>query len=99
MAEKIKKRKRMLRLTVSDDQTLEEVRHFRLTKGFLFTVLGGIFLIVIILVFFLLALTPLNMLIPERASLGMKNKVIEHSLMIDSLEKKILSEEKYLSEL
>jgi murein DD-endopeptidase MepM/ murein hydrolase activator NlpD len=99
MNEKIKNRKRILRLTFSDDQTLEEVRHFRLTKGLLFTVIGGIFLIIIILVFLLLVLTPLNMLIPERASLGMKNKIIEQSLMIDSIENRILSEEKYLTEL
>ncbi len=98
--EEIKKKKnRKLRLTIFDDQSFEEVKSIRLSRGVIFSILGGSVLIIIIFVFFLLIFTPLNMLIPAKASLGLKNKVIEHSLMIDSLERKILSEEKYLIQL
>ena len=98
MAE-IKKKNRKLRLTIFDDHSFEEVKSIRLSKGVIFSIIGGAVLIITILLFFLLVYTPLNMFIPPKASLGIKNKVIEHSLMIDSLERKILSEEKYLSQL
>jgi len=98
MAE-IKKKTGKLRLTIFDDHSFKEIKSIRLSRGVIFSIIGGAVLIITVLVFFLLVYTPLNMLIPPKASLGIKNKVIEHSLMIDSLERKMLSEEKYLSQL
>lgn len=99
MSLKKTKEKRKLRLTIFDDHSFEEVRSIRLTRPIIFSILGGSFLIVTIIVLLLLVYTPLNMLIPPKASLGIKNKVIENSLLIDSLEQQILSEEKYLLQL
>ena len=99
MADIKKKEKRKLRLTIFDDHSFEEVRSIRLTRPIIFSILGGSFLIITIIVLVLLVYTPLNILIPPKASLGIKNKVVENSLLIDSLEKQILSEKKYLSQL
>ncbi len=95
--DKKKKQKRKLRLSILDDHSLEEVKHLRLSKPLIFSVTGGSILIIGILIFLLLAYTPLNRLIPQRTSAVLKNKVIKNSLMTDSLEKQILQYDVYLN--
>lgn len=92
-----KKQKRKLRLSVLDDHSLEEVRALRLTKPFIFSIIGGSILIIGVLIFLLLAYTPLNSLIPQRTSSLLKNKVIKNSLLIDSLETEIVQYDQYLN--
>ncbi|NPA68978.1 MAG: hypothetical protein GXO50_10255, partial [Chlorobi bacterium] len=86
-----------MRLSILDDHSLEEVKHLRLSKPLIFSVTGGSILIIGILIFLLLAYTPLNRLIPQRTSAVLKNKVIKNSLMTDSLEKQILQYDVYLN--
>ncbi len=97
MNENNKKQKRKLRLSVIDDHSLEEVKALRLSRPLIFSIIGGSILIIGFLIFLLLAYTPLNSLIPQRTSLTLKNKVIQNSLLIDSLETEILQYDSYLN--
>ena len=89
-------KKRKLRLSVFDDHTLEEVKSLKLSKPLLFSIVGVAILLIFIIVFALLVYTPLNLFIPSRTSLKLKNNVIETSLVIDSIEKKVDAEKTYL---
>ncbi len=97
MNENNKKQKRKLRLTILDDHSLEEVRALRLSRPLIFSIIGGSVLIIGLLIFLLLAYTPLNNLIPQRTSSALKNTVIKNSLLIDSLETEILQYDTYLN--
>ena len=97
MNENNKKQKRKLRLSVLDDHSLEEVRALRLSRPLIFSIIGGSVLIIGLLIFLLLAYTPLNNLIPQRTSSALKNTVIKNSLLIDSLETEILQYDSYLN--
>jgi len=88
---------RKLRLSVLDEHSLEEVRALRLSRPLIFSIIGGSILIIGLLIFLLLAYTPLNSLIPQRTSSTLKNKVINNSLLIDSLETEILQYDGYLN--
>jgi len=99
MEELNKKQKRKLHLSIFDAHTFEEVKSLKLSRPLIFSIIGAGVLIVFVLVFLLLVYTPLNLLIPSKASLKAKNSVIETSLMIDSLERKIISEETYLTQI
>jgi len=99
MEEINKKKKRKLRLSVFDDHTLEEVRTVKLSKPLLFSIVGTIILLIFVIVFLLLIYTPLNLFIPSKTSLRIKNHVIETSLAIDSLERKVNVEKTYLTHL
>ncbi len=92
-----KKQKRKLRLSILDDHSLEEVKALRLSRPVIFSIIGGGILILGLLIFLLLAYTPLNNLIPQGTSSVLKNKVIKNSLLIDSLETEILHYDKYLN--
>ncbi|MCF6365185.1 MAG: M23 family metallopeptidase [Bacteroidales bacterium] len=99
MEELNKKQKRKLHLSIFDAHTFEEVKSLKFSRPLIFSLIGASILIIFGLVFLLLVYTPLNLLIPSKASLEAKNSVIETSLMIDSLERKIISEETYLTQI
>jgi murein DD-endopeptidase MepM/ murein hydrolase activator NlpD len=96
MEELKKKKKRKLRLSIFDDHTFEEVKSLKFSKPVMFSLFGLSIFIVFVIVFLLLAYTPLNSLIPSKVNLDAKNSVIESSLKIDSLESRIMSEAIYL---
>ncbi len=91
------KNKRKLRLSIIDDHSLEEVKALRLSRPLIFSVIGGSILIIGVLIFLLLAYTPLNNLIPQKTTSALKNKAIKNSLLIDSLEAEILQYDSYLN--
>lgn len=97
MNENKKKQKRKLRLSILDDHSLEEVRALRLSRPLIFSIVGSGILIIGLLIFLLLAYTPLNSLIPQRTASGLKNTAIKNSLLIDSLETEILQYDSYLN--
>ncbi len=99
MEEYNKKKKRRLRLTIFNEHTFEEVKSMKVSKPLMFSLIGGGILIVFALVILLFIYTPLNLLIPSKVGVETKNNSIENSLMIDSLEKKIISEKIYLNNL
>jgi murein DD-endopeptidase MepM/ murein hydrolase activator NlpD len=99
MADPTKNKKRKFRLSIFDDHTYEELRSLRLSKPLVFSLAGGAILLFAVLIFLLIAYTPLNRLVPERYDYEIKNKAIKSSLIIDSLEKIIKSEDIYLSNL
>ncbi len=91
--------KRKLRLSVMDDHSLEEVKALRLTKPLIFSIIGGGVLIIGFLIFILLAYTPLNTLVPQKTTSDLKNKVLQNSLLTDSLENEIFNLNKYINNL
>jgi len=97
MSENNKKHRRKLRLSILDDHSLEEVKALRLSRPLIFSIIGGSILTVGILIFLLLAYTPLSNLIPQRTTSALKNNVIKNSLLIDSLETEILEYNQYLN--
>jgi murein DD-endopeptidase MepM/ murein hydrolase activator NlpD len=99
MTDTTKNKKRKFRLSIFDDHTFEELRSLRLSKPLMFSIGGGAVLLFAFLIFLLISYTPLNRLVPERYDYERKNKAIKNSLMIDSLEKVIKSEDRYLSNL
>jgi len=99
MADPTKNKKRKFRLSIFDDHTYEELRSLRLSKPVVFSLAGGAILLFAVLIFLLIAYTPLNRLVPDRYDYEMKNKAIKNSLILDSLEKIIKSEDIYLSNL
>ena len=99
MADPTKNKKRKFRLSIFDDHTYEELRSLRLSKPLLFSLAGGGIVLFAVLIFLLIAYTPLNRLVPDRYDYEMKNKAIKSSLILDSLEKIIKSEDIYLSNL
>ncbi len=99
MEEYNKKKKRRLRLTIFNEHTFEEVKSMKVSRPLMFSLIGGGILIVFVLVILLFIYTPLNLLIPSKIGVETKNNSIENSLMIDSLEKKIISEKIYLNNL
>ena len=97
MEELKKNKKRKLRLSVFDDHTLEEVNSVKLSKPLMFSIIGTAILLIFGIVFMLLIYTPLNLFIPSRVSLKIKNNVIENSLLIDNLEETAATEKNYLN--
>ena len=87
------------RLTIFNDATLEEISTFRLNKYIIFVVSGITILVIATLVALLLIYSPMNMLIPSRANTKLQTNIIENSLQIDTLQRKVDTEKKYLIQL
>ncbi|TAN20497.1 MAG: hypothetical protein EPN37_01355 [Chitinophagaceae bacterium] len=85
------------RLTVLDEETLEEVASFQLTKR---NVYIGICTLIVVLILFtgvLLATTPLKYYIPGYGDLKQRREYIKMSMKIDSLETLVNAQRKYLN--
>ena len=85
------------RVTVLNDDSLEELKTVRLTKFNVFTYGGIAVFIIAVFIIFLLIYTPLNVLVPKHSSSGVQSEIVANSLKIDTLEEKIATEKKYLS--
>lgn len=85
------------RLTVLDEETLEEVASFQLTKR---NVYIGICTLIVVLILFtgvLLATTPLKYYIPGYGDLKQRREYIKMNMKIDSLETLVNAQRKYLN--
>lgn len=85
------------RLTVLDEETLEEVASFQLTKR---NVYIGICTLIVVLILFtgvLLATTPLKYYIPGYGDLAQRREYIKMNMKIDSLEMLVNAQRKYLN--
>ena len=92
-----KKLNNRYRLTVSDDETLEEVASFQLTRKSLYI---GICTLIVVLVLFtgiLLSVTPLRYYIPGYGNIGQKKEYIYMNMKVDSLEALVNARTRYLN--
>ncbi len=90
---------RKYRLTVYDDESLDEITTFRLTKYNIFSYAGIVIIIISIIVAVLFIFTPLNLLIPSRAGVEVQKDIIANSLLIDTIENEIQSGKKYINQI
>lgn len=98
-----KKRKRIVRrllhkyrFVVMNDDTFEEKVSLKLTPLNLFTLVGSVTILLIVIVTSLIAFTPLREYIPGYADVNMRRQVISLALRSDSLESAMLAKDAYL---
>lgn len=87
------------RLVIRDDETLAEKISFRLSRLNVFVLTGSISILLVILTIFIIAFTPLREYIPGYTDVGLGKRVYELTLLTDSLEQVIRSNDRYLSNL
>jgi murein DD-endopeptidase MepM/ murein hydrolase activator NlpD len=99
-----KKRKRFVRrlmhkyrFVVMNDDTFEEKMSLRLTPLNLFTLVGSVTILLIVIVTSLIAFTPLREYIPGYADVNMRRQVISLALRADSLEMAMISKDAYMA--
>jgi len=92
-----KKLKNKFRLILMNDNTFEERFSLILSPFNLFTWGGLAILVIAMLVFCLIALTPLRELIPGYGEINIRKMAIMTSLKADSIEKKINPNKNYIS--
>lgn len=103
MARKEKKTKRKenktFRLVILDEVSLNERFNFKLTRGNLFTYIGALVILVGVIVGLLFVFTPLKYFLPPVDNYKLEKKIIQNSLLIDSLEKEISLRDNYYEQI
>lgn len=87
------------RFVVMDEETYKEKMSFQLTGINLFVTVGIIVIVFVLLTFLLIAFTPLRELIPGYANTKMTKQTYQNALVIDSLERKVGSQERQLQDI
>lgn len=87
------------RLVVMNDDTFEEKVSLKLTPLNLFTLVGSVIILLIVLVTSLIAFTPLREYIPGYADVSMRRQIISLALRADSLEESMASKDYYIENL
>jgi len=81
------------------DDTLEERFTFRLSRMNVFIALGTLAIVLIFLTSFLIAFTPLREYIPGYTNVGLTTRLYRLQLKTDSIEKALVSKEKFINNL
>jgi murein DD-endopeptidase MepM/ murein hydrolase activator NlpD len=89
------KLKNKYRLVIMNDDTFEEKASLKLSPLNVFVSVGTISILLIVLIIYIIAFTPLREYIPGYADLGMQRRVITMSLKADSLEAALKAREAY----
>ena len=102
MSEKSSRKKRFLRklknkyrLIVYNDTTLEQVWYMRISRLNILSIFAPLLLILIVLIVVLIAFTPLREFIPGYPDDNTRRQIVYNALKADSLEKVILSWDRY----
>lgn len=95
----IKKLKHKYRLVFFNDLTFEEVWHLRLSLLNVLSIVGTISLLLIAIVIFLMAFTPLREFIPGYPDESMRRTIYNNALQLDSLQEKIRIRDQYFANL
>lgn len=95
----INKLKHKYRLVFFNDNTFEEVWHFRLSLLNVLSVVGTVSLFLITIVTVLIAFTPLREFIPGYPNEDMRRTIVLNSIRLDSLEKQIRIRDQYFANL
>ena len=90
---------REYRLTLSDNGTHEEITHLRFTSPRAIAVCAGSVVLLILLIYALVALTPLRNSIPGYPDARAQREALENAIKIDSLESTITRWELYAENL
>lgn len=85
----------MYRLNILEDSSHKKIRTIRFSKAGLTVTLITTFVIVVVMVFCLIAFTPLRTVIPGYPDAGFRKQAIENAIKIDSLESIITRWELY----
>jgi murein DD-endopeptidase MepM/ murein hydrolase activator NlpD len=93
------KLKHKYRLVFFNDNTFEEVWHLRLSLFNVLATVGAISFLLIFLVIFLMAFTPLRELIPGYPNEDMRRSIVLNRLRLDSLERKLQLNDQYFANL
>ena len=95
----LNKLKHKYRLVFFNDNTFEEVWHFRLSLLNVLSVTGTVSLFLITIVTVLIAFTPLREFIPGYPNEDMRRTIVINSMRLDSLEKQIRMRDQYFANL
>lgn len=85
------------RITVLDDETLDEVTSFQLTKKSLYIGLCTLIVVLVIFTGALLSLTPLRYYIPGYGDIKQRQEYINLNVKADSLETLVNAQKAYLN--
>ncbi len=85
----------MYRLNILEDSSHKKIRTIRFSKAGLTVTLITTFVIVVVMVFCMIAFTPLRTVIPGYPDAGSRKQAIENAIKIDSLESIITRWELY----
>jgi len=102
MVEPAKKKSLLTRLRtryffiIRKEDTFEERFSLRISPIALFTITGGAIVLLILLVIWAVAFTPLREYIPGYADINMRKNLIELSLKTDSLNNELLARQQYI---
>lgn len=85
------------RLTVLDEETLDEVASFQLTKKNVYIALCTLIVVLILFTGILLAITPLKYYIPGYGDIKQRKEYINMNMKMDSLEMLVNAQREYLN--
>ncbi len=94
-----KKEKKNYRLVLFDEVSLKERVNFNLTKANIFTYGGTIIILVGVLVALLFIFTPLKYILPPVDNYRLESKIINNTIIIDSLKKEIEFRDNYFDQI
>src|SRR5437870_5750821 len=84
------------RLVLLNDETFEEVSSFRLSRMNVYVLVSTIMVILVLVTVSAIVYTPLKEYIPGYADVNMRRNIMELELKSDSLQKGMLSNDRYL---
>ncbi len=87
---------RKYRLSVMDDESMEQVFLFRLTRMNIYVVASTIFVVLVALILALIVLTPLKEYIPGYGDVGMRRQIVDMSYKTDSLQKRLIHQSQFI---
>lgn len=85
------------RLTVLDEDTLEEVASFQLTKKSVYIALSTLIVAIVLLVGVVLFFTPLKYYIPGYGDFNQRREYVNMNIRMDSLEVLVNAQKEYLN--
>jgi hypothetical protein len=85
------------RLTVTDDESMEEVTSFQITRKNLYVAVSSLIVILVVFTGLLLSLTPLRYYIPGYGSREDRKAYIRMNMKMDSLENLVRDQDRYLN--
>lgn len=91
----LRKLKNKYRLIVYNDTTLEQVWYMRISRLNVLSIFAPVLLILIVLIVVLIAFTPLREFIPGYPDDNTRRQIVYNAMKADSLEKVILSWDRY----
>ncbi|CAG0963563.1 Murein hydrolase activator NlpD [Flavobacteriales bacterium] len=93
----IKKFRHKFRLVLLNDETFEEKISLKLTPLGVFTLMGVLFIISIVITSLVIAFTPLRKFIPGYTDVNLRKNLVQMVFRVDSLEREIMINAKYLN--